>query len=150
MVIKSAGEERVTVEIDAVDDLPLLYCDERHLRQILVNLLSNAVKFSNRGDVVHARVAVDEDDALEIQVIDRGIGIDDRHLPRVMERFGQIANALTREHPGTGLGLPIAHGLARLHGAELTIDSRLGGGTTVTIRFPSYRTVRPGHRASGG
>ena len=60
-----------------------------------------------------------------------------------MSRFGQVASAWSRRHPGTGLGLPLAIGLTELHGGTLTIHSVKGAGTTVTIAFPPDRSEAP-------
>jgi two-component system cell cycle sensor histidine kinase PleC len=75
-------------------------------------------------------------------VSDTGIGIAEEDLPMVMAPFGQADAAFDREHAGTGLGLPLATQLAKLHGAELSIDSRVGEGTTVRVAFPAERCGR--------
>jgi signal transduction histidine kinase len=84
-----------------------------------------------------ARLAGDGD--LLIRVADTGIGIAPSDIDRVMEPFGQVDSHLNRKYEGTGLGLPLARGLAELHGGSLTLESRLNVGTTVTVRLPRYR-----------
>jgi K+-sensing histidine kinase KdpD len=61
----------------------------------------------------------------------------------VLEPFGQVANQFNRDHDGTGLGLPLARAFAALHGATLEIDSAVGRGTTVRVRFPAHRRLTP-------
>jgi len=109
--------------------------DKRACRQILLNLMSNAVKFSKPG----GRVTVEgrENGAdIEIAVLDEGIGIDPRHLPRIGDPFFQARAGYDRIAEGSGLGLSLVRGLVGLHGGGLTIESALGVGTRVTVRLP--------------
>lgn len=124
-----------------------LETDAAKLRQILISLLSNALKFTERGTV---RVAVrDQAGAVFIDVADTGIGIGDADLSIVFEPFTQIDSSLTRRVDGAGLGLALAAGLARLLGGTITVDSRLGAGSTFTLRLPRasattrHQSLRP-------
>ncbi len=134
---RSAGLELV---LDVAAPLPMLYADERRVRQILINLLSNAVKFTPRGGSVAARARLDREGRLVFEVADSGIGIPEDKLEVAMAVFGQIEDPLTRSREGAGLGLPLSRGLAELHGASLEIESRVGAGTTARVVFPSQRT----------
>lgn len=78
---------------------------------------------------------------IEISVSDTGVGIDSKDIPKVLQPFGQVAESHNRCHEGTGLGLPICNSLMELHGGTLEIESELGIGTTVTVRFPPERTI---------
>ncbi|MFZ2007546.1 MAG: ATP-binding protein [Stellaceae bacterium] len=120
-------------------ELPLLKGDPRKVKQIVLNLVSNAIKFSRSGGEVEI-VLKDNDGAATIAIVDRGIGMDPHEVELAMTRFGMVAGAWTRDHSGTGLGLPLAIGLADLHGASLTIDSTKGVGTIVTVAFPAERS----------
>jgi PAS domain S-box-containing protein len=124
-------------------DVPLLRGDLRKIKQIVLNLVTNAIKFSRAGGEVEI-VLRDESGAASIAVSDRGIGMDPHEVELAMTRFGMVAGAWTRDHPGTGLGLPLAVGLAELHGAPLKITSAKGVGTTVTVIFPAARSHRAG------
>jgi signal transduction histidine kinase len=119
--------------------LPLLRADRRLFTQILLNLLSNAIKFTpTRGRIsISAEIAGSGD--LMVRVADTGIGIARADIDKVLEAFGQVESALSRKHGGTGLGLPLAKGLAELHGGRLDIDSDVGKGTTVTVSMPARR-----------
>ena len=119
--------------------IPQLRADARKLRQIVINLLTNAVKFSQPRSVVEV-VLRNAGGAVVIVVADRGIGMDSQEVELAMTRFGQVATPWARKHDGTGLGLPLAIGLAELHGASLTIHSAKGVGTTVTVAFPRERS----------
>lgn len=118
---------------DTTDDgLPEL--DERAMRQILLNLLSNAIKFTPPDGVV--TVGLNRaGEAIVLTVSDTGCGIPKEDLPRILEPYAQVESA-ARTREGTGLGLPIVKHLVELHGGELDIESEVGTGTTVRLRFP--------------
>ncbi|HWD60763.1 MAG TPA: ATP-binding protein, partial [Stellaceae bacterium] len=123
-------------------EVPLLRGDLRKVKQIVLNLVTNAIKFSRAGGEVEIVLRGDAGAAV-IAVGDRGIGMDAHEVELAMTRFGQVTDPWTRDHAGTGLGLPLAIGLAELHGASLAIDSTKGVGTTVTVAFPAARSVAP-------
>jgi signal transduction histidine kinase len=140
----AAAEMRL--EIDLAEDLPEITVDARRLSQVLINLLSNAVKFSAPGSTVrlegrlcppHGRGAR----AIVIRVIDRGIGIPADEVQEVLKPFVQSREAERRQTPGTGLGLPLADEIMRLHGGSLTLASKIGEGTTVTVMLPLERSA---------
>ncbi len=118
---------------------PTLWGDSRRLRQVWINLLSNAVKFTPPGGRVNVDVSVDEENCVSIAVSDTGIGIAATDIERVLQPFAQVANALSRSHEGTGLGLALTRSLVELHGGRLAIDSEVGIGTTVTVTLPADR-----------
>ena len=132
----------IVLNAEAAKTLPALYADELRTKQILLNLLSNAIKFTPKGGNVDLRVAVDDDGRFLLSVSDTGIGIPPEHLEAALSDFRQVDGSLTRKYDGAGLGLPLSKKLAELHGGELMIDSRPGVGTTVTVCFPSARTIR--------
>lgn len=132
----------VVLAVEAADDLPRLWGDERALKQVLLNLLSNAVKFTDADGRVTLSVAVEADGRYLFRVADQGIGIPADELGRVLEPFEQASNSLSRQSEGTGLGLPLAKSFVELQGGTLEIESDAGVGTTVSVRFPASR-VRP-------
>ncbi len=125
--------------------LPHLRADGRMLKQILVNLISNAVKFTRTGGAVTVEAGQGADGGLMLRVTDTGIGIAAENIPRALDRFGQVETGLHRRFEGSGLGLPLSKSMVELHGGSLELESALGAGTTVTVRFPPARTVDPGH-----
>jgi signal transduction histidine kinase len=130
--------EQASVELrhEVPPNLPPLFADRIRLRQILLNVVSNALKFTLRGGTVTVSAARGEDAHLVIRVEDTGVGISADDLSRVMQPFAQVLNAQTKEHIGTGLGLPLTKGLVELHGGAFTMASAPGTGTTVTVRLP--------------
>ncbi|HVH77905.1 MAG TPA: HAMP domain-containing sensor histidine kinase, partial [Stellaceae bacterium] len=123
-------------------EVPLLRADLRKVKQIVLNLATNAIKFSAAGSEIEV-VLRNEAGAAVIAVTDHGIGMDPEEVELAMTRFGQVTGPWTREHAGTGLGLPLAIGLAELHGATLAVASAKGEGTTVTVTFPVTRSHGP-------
>ena len=102
---------------------------------MLTNLVDNAIKFNREGgrvSVTHARMALRD----RILVEDTGEGIPAQHLPRIFERFYRVDRARSRDMGGTGLGLAIVKHLARAHGGDVAVESKLGEGSTFAIEFP--------------
>ena len=142
----AAASVRLSLSEDGF--VPLLRADRRKVRQIIVNLVTNAIKFSHPGGVVDV-VLRNVDGAVAIAVRDRGIGMDPQEIELATSCFGQVATPWSRKHDGIGLGLPLATGLAELHGAKLMINSDKGVGTAVTVTFPRERSEPvPGNRAA--
>lgn len=135
MMRMQADRAGVALSADIPDSLPELQADERMLRQMLLNLLSNAVKFTPRGGRAWVSAAIVER-TLKIAVHDTGVGMAAQDIPKALAPFGQVRGVLSREHQGTGLGLPLVKSLAELHGGTLDLDSLPGKGTVVTISLP--------------
>jgi signal transduction histidine kinase len=143
----------LTVETAVPPALPALIADPQAARQILLKLLSNAVKFTPGGGTVtlgaEAEGEGEGEERMALWVADTGIGIPEDRLRDVLEPFQQVEGAYARGYGGTGLGLTIVRDLAELHGGEVRIDSRLGEGTRVTVRFPLQRRLRPAAAPAG-
>jgi signal transduction histidine kinase len=117
--------------------------DPMRFRQILFNLIGNAIKFTRAGGTVSVEAWDDPKAGLSIVVQDTGIGIAGPNLDRVMEPFAQVAVPSGNSRPGVGLGLPLSRHLIELHGGTLSLDSTEGVGTTVTLRLPVGRMMKP-------
>jgi signal transduction histidine kinase len=141
LMTERAEKAGVTLTVEFARDLPIVNADERLLSQIIINLLSNAVKFTPKGGEATIRAACGEDGGLTIQVSDTGIGIAEKDLGRVMERFGQADSSLGRRFEGTGLGLPLVKSFVEMHGGAFELKSRLGAGTTAIVRLPKERVI---------
>ena len=123
-------------------------CDRPQLVSAVGNLVENAVKYSEPGGQVTVRVD-SRDGWAEIAVIDQGVGIPQRDLGRIFERFYRVDRARSRETGGTGLGLSIVRHVATNHGGEITVTSTEGEGSTFVLRLPAAR-AEPASAASGG
>ena len=121
-------------------DLPILYSDRRKLRHILENLINNAIRFTERGSVTISSRYLPGKKAMEFKVTDTGIGIPKELLPTIFERFRQLDNAENRVHGGVGLGLYIVKQYIDLLGGTIHVESKLGQGSTFTLRVPSRPT----------
>ena len=123
----AAGHLKLAAEV--ADNLPPVQLDPARIRSVLGNLLSNAIRHTPAGGSVRVAVSADGDEVAVI-VTDTGDGIPPELLPRVFERFVKGANS-----PGSGLGLAIAHDVVAAHGGTVEIQSVMGAGTAVTLRF---------------
>ena len=130
-----ANEAGVVLERAPAGALPEIVADKRALNQILLNLLSNAIRFTDRGGRVTIGGRAEAGNIVFV-VEDNGVGINDEDLARVGEPYFQAGASYDRRHGGTGLGFSIVKGLVRLHGGEVTIHSRIGEGTRVSVRLP--------------
>ncbi|MGO8917057.1 MAG: PAS domain-containing sensor histidine kinase [Stellaceae bacterium] len=142
VIAETARRRGLELEVVAPAEPVLLRADPTRLKQILLNLLANAVKFTDPGGLVRADVAAD-DSGIELRVSDTGIGIAPRDIERVMQPFEQVGGPMARKTGGTGLGLPLARELARLHGGTLSLASRRGAGTTARLWLPPDRLLAP-------
>lgn len=132
MLSERAARKGITLTIEPRDPLPVLYGDERRLRQVLINLLSNAVKFTPEGGKV--TMAADYiDRRIRFTVADNGIGIPLKDQERVFRPFERMGSVMVRREEGTGLGLPLSKDLVELHRGTITLASQPGQGTTVTV-----------------
>jgi two-component system sensor histidine kinase SenX3 len=112
-----------------------LRADGRQLVSAIGNLVENAVKYSHDDAVVQVRTRVDPK-AVEVMVVDQGVGIPRRDLDRIFERFYRVDKARSRATGGTGLGLSIVRHVAANHGGTVVVESREGEGSTFTLRLP--------------
>jgi signal transduction histidine kinase len=142
----SLAEIKLDVAIDGC--VVSVKADEMRLKQILINLLSNAVKFTPRNGEVGVAVRRQANGEVAFVVRDTGIGMAPEDIPRIMLPFQQIDDRLNRKYEGTGLGVPLALAMAKLHGGTLTYDSARGRGTTVTLTLPGERLQSTGADAT--
>jgi len=118
-----------------LDENIIVEGDEEKLKQIFINVIENAIRYSNEGQPITITTSMTKKDAM-IEVKDRGIGIPKEDLPHITERFYRVNKARSRSDGGAGLGLSIVDQLVKQHRGNLSIDSTVGIGTTVTITIP--------------
>lgn len=131
-------------------DLPLLLADPDRVRQVLINLVTNAVKFTEKGQITIAARILEGDEAglrahglrpngpmMQVTVSDTGIGIAEKHLPRLFARFQQVGgDVLTDKPKGTGLGLAICREIVTHYGGAIWVESVVGQGSTFIFVLP--------------
>jgi signal transduction histidine kinase len=115
--------------------MPPVWADASKLRQILVNLITNAIKYSPQDTRVVLSASV-HDQAVRVEVKDRGIGIKSEDQTRLFKKFQRISDPSTRRTAGTGLGLYIVRGLVELHGGTVDVKSAYGKGSTFAFTIP--------------
>jgi two-component system phosphate regulon sensor histidine kinase PhoR len=125
------------------DTASAVVTDADRIRRILENLVENAVKYSGSGGRVLVSSRRGGDGGAVFEVKDNGPGIAAEHLPRIFERFYRVDKARSRELGGTGLGLAIVRHLAEGMGANVTVESELGKGTTFRVTVPPGREHIP-------
>jgi signal transduction histidine kinase/DNA-binding response OmpR family regulator len=130
-----AREARLVLrgEIDA--KVPPVLGDQDHLRRVIDNLVENAIKFTQPGGEVIVRLTGDGHD-VQLEVTDTGIGIGVEHQKRIFERFYQVDGTVHRTYGGCGLGLALVREIVETHGGRISVESRLGQGSTFKVRFP--------------
>jgi PAS domain S-box-containing protein len=133
--VLSATHRQCPIRLNVAPDSVEAWADEKLLRHVFTNLLSNAIKYSPPGKEVLFEIVREDDDAL-CRVCDQGIGIPEADREWLFEAFRRGRNV--GERPGTGLGLTIVKRCVELHGGGITLESKLGEGTTVTVRLPLF------------
>ena len=134
----AARERGIRFVRDRMDEAALLGSELR-LEQVFVNLLDNAVKFSRPNGEVRVEIQTTGATAT-VTISDRGIGIPSQDLPRIFERFYRVDKARSRQMGGTGLGLAIVKHVVEQMRGTITVDSRLGEGSTFTLALPVAAT----------
>ncbi|HEY4594917.1 MAG TPA: histidine kinase dimerization/phospho-acceptor domain-containing protein, partial [Thermoanaerobaculia bacterium] len=130
-----AERRGLKLRTERLDELPDSTFDAHMTEIIIANLLSNALKFTPQGGEIVARAGIEGETAF-FEVEDDGRGIPADQLERIFDRFHQVDGSASREHGGTGLGLALARELARLHGGNVTVRSRLGEGSLFRVELP--------------
>ena len=124
------------VECFVTADVPMVKADKYGIERVILNILTNAIKYTPENGVIKIYVGFVYNDAY-IKVIDNGIGIPEKDLPRVFERFYRVEKARARELGGTGLGLAIAKEIIEQNNGSIDIKSAYGKGTEVVLRIPA-------------
>lgn len=123
------------IQVDISGKPVAIYGIRQPLQGIIFNLLDNAIKYNRKGGSVSV-VAKEDEKGILLSVADTGIGIPMEHQERIFERFYRVDKSHSKEIGGTGLGLSIVKHAAKLHDAEIEVDSVVDGGTTIKIHFP--------------
>jgi two-component system phosphate regulon sensor histidine kinase PhoR len=132
--LSTAAADRKIAVRNLIESHVHVFADPFRLMQMLTNLIDNAIKFNRDGGTV--TITCERGDRDRICVTDTGEGIAGQHLDRLFERFYRVDRARSRDLGGTGLGLAIVKHLARAHGGEVAVSSRVGEGTQFTIDLP--------------
>ena len=130
-----AQKKGLSLTCDLPDHLPEIEADPMRLEQVLTNLVENAIKFTPEGGRVQVR-GWERGDAVEIAVIDSGIGVPAEERERIFERFYQVDSSARRRYKGTGLGLTICKHIVSQHGGRIWVQDAEGGGSQFHVVLP--------------
>ena len=123
--------KQITFDMD-VPDQAIVEGDLPRIKQVFINLLSNAVNYTPVGGKVGV-IVKNENDFVSVSIQDNGIGIENKELPRIFERFYRVDKARSRDSGGTGLGLSIVKHILEIHHGKVTVNSTVGVGTIFTV-----------------
>jgi signal transduction histidine kinase len=132
---------RVNIATHVEEDLSV-QADPDRLRQVLLNLVDNAIKHTPDGGQVTVEAARSYNGFVRIAVSDTGVGIPEKDLPYVFERFYRVDKSRSRANGGSGLGLSIANSIVQAHNGRIVVSSKPGEGTTFDVYLP---TQQPQH-----
>jgi signal transduction histidine kinase len=122
----------IETEFDLNETLPKIYIDENQIQQVLVNLITNAVQAMTKNGKLYIASKLDKNENyIEITITDTGKGIPAEWIPHIFDPFFS-----TKGEGGTGLGLSVSYGIIQNHKGDITVKSKVGEGTTFTIRLP--------------
>jgi signal transduction histidine kinase len=142
-----ANSRNITLKLEMDNSEHYVDADGVKITIVLSNLIKNAIQFTDSGG--HVTIGVDEVPGhMKVSVMDDGIGIPARDLPRVFERFFQVETHLTRRFGGMGLGLAVAKAMVELHGGRIWAESEEGKGSTFIFLLPTDRPQQPASSSS--
>lgn len=126
----------VNVDLDKIDAAEaVIYSIPTLVHEIIYNLIDNAIKYNKESGTVSVRISRNPKGKIVVSVVDTGIGIEQKYMDRIFERFFRVDKSHSREIGGTGLGLSIVKHATKVIGAELEVKSEVGKGTTVEVIF---------------
>ncbi|WP_449537219.1 two-component system histidine kinase PnpS [Ferdinandcohnia sp. Marseille-Q9671] len=135
LMLRSKSLERdIHLELLIEDESATIDGDMDRLKQVFINVINNSLSYSPKGAKVSVQVT-SQNEFIQIKVIDTGVGIEEKELPRIFERFYRVDKDRSRNSGGTGLGLAIVKHIIEAHEGSVLINSKVGEGTTVTIRL---------------
>ena len=129
-------KKNLSVECFVTANVPMVYADKYGIERVIINILTNSIKYTPEGGNIKIYVGFVYNDAY-IKIIDNGIGIPEKDLTRIFERFYRVDKSRTREMGGTGLGLSIAKEILDQNDGSISIKSIVEKGTEVVIRIPT-------------
>lgn len=134
IILPQAENNNINFEYEFDENRKYIYSDENRIMQIIKNFLSNSLKFTKNGNILLKME--DNEDFVEISVKDNGIGIEEKKIKDIFDRFKQIDASINRKYGGTGLGLSISYALSKLLEGKITVESEIDLGSTFTLSVP--------------
>ncbi len=138
MVATRASEKQIVINEQIEKDLPQVYCDIEKAGRVMINLIINAIKFSPEESTIQLWAKPNEHGDVQIGITDQGPGLDEAQLEKLCHRFQQADNAQQSSAKGFGLGLNIASDMIRLNLGSMSIESKVGEGSTFSFSLPYF------------
>jgi diguanylate cyclase (GGDEF)-like protein len=143
-----ADKKAIDLDLSISDEADTLTADMVKLKQVFYNLLSNAIKFTPEGGKVsvvvqkeYGRGDAEQREFIEFSISDTGVGINPEDIERIFDEFEQADSAFSRQYGGAGLGLALTNKLVELHAGHITVESKIGEGSTFTVYIPSISNL---------
>jgi PAS domain S-box-containing protein len=130
-----AQDRDITLQVTVEDNLPLISGNKSSIEAMFINLISNAIKYTHPGGQVSIGLKKDAQH-LKIMVSDTGIGIEEKDILRIFDKFYRVGSERTKYISGSGLGLTIVKGVVDAHYGSINVKSAVGEGTTFTVLLP--------------
>ena len=130
-----AQKKNISLKINSTQKVIKVIADRYRIRQVLANLLSNSIKYGKENGETSITI-IPEKDKIGIAITDNGIGLEEKHLSRIFERFYRVDKGRSREQGGTGLGLSIVKHIIEAHHQTITATSKENEGTTFVFTLP--------------
>jgi len=140
-VTNFSNSKGLNIIFDTDTEEKIIACDTERVERVVLNLISNSIKFTDEGGQIIVAVK-DKIEFVEISVKDNGIGIKEKHLDMIFDRFKQVDKSLSRNSEGTGIGLSLVKSIVELHGGSICVESEFGKGSKFTVRLPSKMVLR--------
>jgi two-component system phosphate regulon sensor histidine kinase PhoR len=135
VVQPQAQDKGITLQVTVEDHLPFIHGNKSSMEAMLLNLIMNAIKYTLSGGQVSVGLRKDAQ-YLEVKVSDTGIGIEDKDILRIFDKFYRERSERTKHISGTGLGLSIVKGVVDVQSGSIYVESEVGKGTTFTVLLP--------------
>ena len=140
LVRKQLQENNIRISTSMGDDLGMIYASRNQLRQVFLNMISNASDAMPDGGTLTFKTMV-KGDHVWIEITDTGVGIKENNIPKIFDAFFTTKDSVK----DVGLGLSVCYGFIREHGGDIRVASKLGSGTTFTIKLPIISPPLPDH-----
>ena len=138
MLTGIAEKNKIVIHTEVIQDCPILIIED-DLYQIVFNLVENGIKYNVPGGELFVTLDRIDDNAV-IKVRDTGVGIPEDSVSHVFERFYRVDKARSRKSGGSGLGLSIVRNMVERNGGKISVESKVGKGSTFTLMFPVFDT----------
>ena len=134
-ILEYVNNKGIELIFDTEVEEEIIACDPDKIERIILNLLSNAIKYTKDSGKIYVNIGKD-DKNIYISVTDNGIGIPEKKLNTIFERYAQVDNKLTRRFNGSGIGLSLVKSLVKMHQGDIYVESKVNEGSKFTIRLP--------------